>query len=124
MEGAQVQDAQPQEADTQIPEPSPKKPKVENAFVAFMSAGTTEQAGPPTPVAQKETTKGKLMRELRAFAKEPQIDIKADPMLWWAERQKTYPLLSLIARKVLAIPASSAPTEFRVSSQSKGNGLI
>jgi len=35
----------------------------------------------------------------------------SDPLAWWKEHEKIYPNLSKLARRVLAIPATSAPSE-------------
>ena len=34
-----------------------------------------------------------------------------DPLTWWRERAPTYPIISHLAKKYLAIPASSVPSE-------------
>jgi hypothetical protein len=34
-----------------------------------------------------------------------------DPLTWWRERARTYPIISHLAKKYLAIPASSVPSE-------------
>lgn len=39
----------------------------------------------------------------------PPIDV--DILMWWSERSHKYPLLSVLARFILAIPASSAAPE-------------
>jgi hypothetical protein len=40
--------------------------------------------------------------------------MKEDPLKWWAENRGTFPLLAQVARRLLAIPASSAPAEYRI----------
>ena len=69
----------------------------------------------------KETTKAKVTKELKSFVKLPQLDPKDDPMKWWKENQQTYPTLAAVARQVLAIPASSAPTERVFSKMARVN---
>lgn len=44
------------------------------------------------------------------------LDPKGNPFEWWRERAAAYPLLSVVARKWLAVPASSAASERMFSS--------
>jgi hAT family C-terminal dimerisation region len=55
----------------------------------------------------------RIDNELRVYRKENALpDVKdADPFLWWRKRLQTYPLLAVVARKWLAVPASSAASE-------------
>jgi len=41
----------------------------------------------------------------------PQINHNDDPCLRWKSRELTYPSLSVLAKNILCIPASSAPSE-------------
>ena len=38
-------------------------------------------------------------------------EIFSDPLIWWQLQSKTLPLLSTLARRILCIPATSAPSE-------------
>ena len=38
-------------------------------------------------------------------------DIVSDPLAWWQIHEKTLPVLSILARRLLCIPATSAPSE-------------
>ena len=51
---------------------------------------------------------------------EPALAINENPLKWWARNAHKYPLIANVARNVLAVPASSGPSE-RVFSQS---GLV
>lgn len=53
----------------------------------------------------------RIKAELKLYNSEAQLAGDADPLLWWKERAPTYPLLSPVARKWLAVPASSAASE-------------
>lgn len=37
--------------------------------------------------------------------------VLSNPLLWWKKNQKTLPLMSILARQILCIPATSAPSE-------------
>ena len=53
------------------------------------------------------------------YLNEPEIDhLNGDPLMWWAAHQTAYPHVATLARKYLAIPASTAPSE-RVFSTAK-----
>ena len=40
-----------------------------------------------------------------------QDSMLSNPLEWWAQHEGKYPILSSLARNVLCIPATSAPTE-------------
>lgn len=112
---------------TKSTEPTTKKQKI-NPFFAYMMGSQKGQSPPSDNNAQKatapgtkETPKTKVAKELKNFLKVPQLDPKADPMKWWKDNQELYPTLAQIARRVLAIPASSAPTERVFSKMSRVN---
>ena len=50
-----------------------------------------------------------IEREIEMFdSEEPS---KEDPLMWWSKRELLYPVLSKVAKKYLAPPASSVPSE-------------
>lgn len=49
--------------------------------------------------------------ELRQYSEEAIIPRKDDPLKWWQSRQLIYPHLAIIAKRILAIPASSVSSE-------------
>ena len=68
---------------------------------------------------QDNTAQKKVDKELDKYMKEDETDFrKDDPLLWWKEREMLYPLVAKLAKKYLAIPASTAPSE-RVFSVAK-----
>ena len=71
---------------------------------------------------EKESTA--IAKEFKLFSKVAQIPPKADPMAWWAEQAPTFPLVAQLARRLLAIPASSAPTERLFSKLARINATI
>jgi hypothetical protein len=59
-----------------------------------------------------------ISREWIEYSSEPKLEMrqsdgkKTDPLVWWRGlRQQKYPFLSALARRVLAIPATSAASE-------------
>jgi hypothetical protein len=52
-----------------------------------------------------------MLPELEQYLQEPGIDMDADPLLWWKNRESKYPTLAHMARIFLSLPASSAPSE-------------
>lgn len=51
------------------------------------------------------------MAELRMYLDDAILHRKEDPLIWWKDRQKIYPWLSILARKYLSIVATSVPCE-------------
>ena len=58
----------------------------------------------------------RIAAEIKAYKGERQIAATADPLKHWKLKSRDYPLLSLVARKWLAVPASSAASERMFSS--------
>ena len=50
-------------------------------------------------------------KELIRYCNGPKLERVKDPLEWWAAHESKYPSLALLARNVLCIPATSAPTE-------------
>ena len=56
-------------------------------------------------------------KELTSYINEPRLErlnnqnMQLNPLEWWAQHEGKYPILSSLARNVLCIPATSAPTE-------------
>ncbi|XP_053595399.1 E3 SUMO-protein ligase ZBED1-like [Microplitis demolitor] len=53
----------------------------------------------------------KCQKEIDSYKKEQVILIEDNHLLWWNSKRHKFPLLSRFARKYLAIPASSTPSE-------------
>lgn len=99
-----------------IEDAAAKRQRVLNTFYAYMSGmqpgGNPRPDAPPLQAGPRETTRAKFAKEWKNFLKTPQIDPKGDPLVWWRDNQKTYPVLSSVAKRLLAIPASSATRVF------------
>ena len=52
-----------------------------------------------------------LASEWQVYIKVPGCDRKGDPLAWWALNERSFPLLSRVARQLLAVPASSGSSE-------------
>ena len=52
-----------------------------------------------------------IEREYSLFNLDELIHETDDPLEWWRTRKNTYPLLATLARRVLAVPATSASAE-------------
>ena len=52
-----------------------------------------------------------LDEELHRYGAETQVDLDTCPLQWWKMRASKFPILSQVAMEILAIPASSAPSE-------------
>ena len=65
--------------------------------------------------ASVEPLKERVLCEIRKYENEPSPSHIAaavfDPLLWWGEREGSYPLLSNVARILFVITASSAECE-------------
>eukprot|EP00033_Pygsuia_biforma_P007514 GCRY01008610.1.p1 GENE.GCRY01008610.1~~GCRY01008610.1.p1 ORF type:complete len:390 (+),score=20.96 GCRY01008610.1:666-1835(+) len=49
--------------------------------------------------------------ELKLYFGLPLLPMEEDPLAWWAQNKKSFPVLSFLARRWLAAPASSVPCE-------------
>lgn len=49
--------------------------------------------------------------EMQEYLAEPVPNINIDILAWWSERQAKFPMMSLLARFIFSIPASSAAPE-------------
>lgn len=53
----------------------------------------------------------KIKREINAYEKLPRADVELDPLNWWSVHASNYPVLAMLAKKYLCIPASSSSSE-------------
>ena len=61
---------------------------------------------------EKANPDDKLDSEIETFCNTTNITREEDSLKWWAERESLFPCLSWVAKKYLAIPASSVPSEW------------
>ncbi|XP_056094536.1 E3 SUMO-protein ligase ZBED1-like [Rhinichthys klamathensis goyatoka] len=112
--------------------------------ISALCSSTTEEAGPsavqentppkkkmtlgaffknsaPSTTPHPQSEKTKIETELATYFLIPDIEPDTDPLEWWKLHQPNFPRLSLLAKKYLSIPATSAPSE-RVFSV--GGGIV
>ena len=63
------------------------------------------------PVRSSTIGKQRVTEEVKAYLRTPQIQPHEDPLRWWRDERAQFPVLAQVAQKILAIPASSAPSE-------------
>jgi hypothetical protein len=52
-----------------------------------------------------------ILDEFNGYLAQPNIKPTADPLLWWKDNERKFPVLAKIARKFLTTPATSVPSE-------------
>ena len=50
-------------------------------------------------------------REIQSYIEQPVVDSDYNPLDWWREQRKVFPLLSKLSKKYLCIPGASVPSE-------------
>ena len=58
-----------------------------------------------------ESRQDVIRRELQQFTDAAVIPRADCPLSWWARNKSTYPAVAVVARRLLAIPATSVPSE-------------
>ena len=61
--------------------------------------------------ATSQSTRQMLQQQLNAYLDEPALAHGESPLSWWAENKKQYPLVAAVARRLLAVPATSVASE-------------
>jgi len=93
-------------ADAPSPSPSPQ-PTASSSVMSIWSKLDRNISATAAPGRSRES----IQHELDLFVAEPTIHRDQCPLQWWAANQKSYPLVAEIARRLLAIPATSVPSE-------------
>ena len=63
------------------------------------------------PISAATSPRDHLSAEMERYMKHPVIDGDENPLKWWQQNEQRFPLLSQLAKKYLAIQASSSPSE-------------
>ncbi len=66
--------------------------------------------------SRTDKTVDEIKDELQAYQRVKQIDAYDDPLTWWQHHENEFPLTSRLAKRLLCIPATSAPSERMFSS--------
>ncbi|XP_052131426.1 E3 SUMO-protein ligase ZBED1-like [Frankliniella occidentalis] len=77
-------------------------PAATNGLDFLFGGASAEAEGPRTRTWQAE---------YEAYLAEPQIGHNQCPLTWWKSHERMYPTLARLARRYLAVPASSASSE-------------
>ena len=93
------------ETDETVGFPSSAPKKVKLSLGALTSLKRPQQ---PTPA---QSPRDRLSKEIKLYQTYPVIDGDEDPLKWWQRNKVDFPLFCQLARKYLAIQASSSPSE-------------
>jgi hypothetical protein len=91
---------QPVSTSTDSSDPPPKK---KSKLFSFMARSTV-----PAPSSEGAIS---VATQVNKYFSEPCLDEDVDPLQFWQQHSVSYPQLSTLACKYLAVPASSAPVE-------------
>lgn len=58
-----------------------------------------------------DVKRGRVRDEVDSYMELDEVNSDDDPLLWWRNHKELFPVLARLARKYLAIPATSAPVE-------------
>ncbi|XP_062566541.1 E3 SUMO-protein ligase ZBED1-like [Saccostrea cucullata] len=64
-----------------------------------------------TAVDKAPTPDEKARQEVEKYRHMPSVAVSSNPLVWWKENAKNFPVLSVIAKQYLCIPATSVPSE-------------
>ena len=91
----------------------PPPPKKRNLGTMFKQQKEGQEQLPILSVEQQITT------DLTCYTSAPMLDSEEDPLVWWKFQSKNYPILSKLAKKYLAVCATSAASERLFSTSGK-----
>ena len=89
----------------------PKRRKVRNLGSLFKEKEKQDKSQSCTYTHEEQIT-----TELDKYLSAARLDTEEEPLLWWKDHENTYPMLSRLARKYLAVCATSSASERLFSS--------
>ena len=92
-----------------VDKPSSQPPPTKKARKTLGSLASMRKIKHSSSPAQ--SPRDRAASEIARYLQFPTIYRDDDPLQWWKFHENDFPLLSQYARRYLAIPASSAPTE-------------
>ena len=93
------------------PPPSPKRQRMERGLLDYTDSSSDTNGSSPT-----DDIAAAVDMELSNYKAEDEIPKSEDPLLWWKLNEHRFKILSVLARKLLCIPATSVPCERLFSS--------
>ena len=85
--------------------PPAKKKRTLGSFFKGKDDTAIENSGATNTPEQKTSV------EIDRYLAEEDLDSEEDPLKWWKDHTKKYPILSQVCKKYLSIPATSSPSE-------------
>ena len=91
--------------------PLPKRKKMGHCLLDFTDSGSDTSGSSPS-----RDVLGAVDKEVSNYQTESEISNSEDPLLWWRLNEHRFKTLSILARRLLCIPATSVPCERLFSS--------
>lgn len=89
----------------------PKLKKESSLSRLLMQKSSAVTVSQPSKAAADQEFQGKLDREVQLYFAEDSIGLDEDPLLWWKKNSPRFPNIAKVARRYLAINATSVPSE-------------
>ena len=96
-----------QSVDTEVPAETPAMTPREKLKKKILAQEYSTQASSPD-ITNKQS---QFRKECASYESLPDADNQTDRLQWWKHHEKSFPLLSKLARRILCIPAASSKSE-------------